>query len=1166
MLQDLVQDTPYEIGDKNITARKPSVTPYPEIQLADLIPVYPDSDNRHIQALLSSKWEFKQFRTERQENPWAEGQTLYRHQRFTATFLKEYDRALLFHETGTGKTCSLVTGGESLKGTRIRGVHYIVPSSLKGEVKRQLACTCTHDVYASEEILKNAASLQGQRIAVSVKINKWYQVISYATFAGILRELSDSELIEQYSDVAIFLDEPQTVNISEIEETTLEERKGRNEERQLKRQRKEEGITEKEQKILAGLKGSTKYSGNVPDKQEITRQLRRLTKLGQRNKVVVATATTMINSTDELGYILSFLLPKEKRKSLKRENLDTIELKDMEKYYRGYVSYVRSLDTGAILKYQGQPVGGETEITDEEGNIRVHEYQSVVYFSEMSEYQREAYYRVGGESSEGINVPANQASNIVFPDLNRTDRRGTIGNSDDYVTKFKNGYFKATDNFDILLDLESGVPVKKYSTKYADVLALLQENFSSQDKIENRGNIFIYGEYIKGSLDVLTVLLEKVLSMEPFNPSQDVFTGEGGVVASYCSASGADKGRVLTLDLSDGSEDRPYRYAFYSGELSEKQKENVKKAMNSYENRHGGIIKVFVATPVAGIGISVNNVVQAHITSPSWNRSKEYQAISRFLRATSYFDLLNERPEGQKVIEVKVYKHAAVPLSGSNDAGIDVNRYRVSEDKDIPIKRQERMMKQCAVDCYVNYHKNHDKEDVDYSERCDYAKCNYLCYPSVKAEEKGKLVDLSTDFSTFNLLYAESYILNIISDIKLLYRKNFSLSASEIYQLLLQQYGESSDEFQYLIYMALERMIYEKQTFLNRLGYTCFLVSGGDKYYSSRFYPHDSLVDPFADIYNDRVIGNTSTRLLESSKINLPEIFERISSLRLAGIPLDITDLSMLVEGCILNPGLPFAKEVLELYRNGIFDLPDMTEEVLQVTYVKKLGRPSKKDTGTKVRKAITLTVNEEKSRERVTVHSLYTTATYGPSHSTISRYTNASGRLRILRPSEGVGWRDVTEKEDPVYAPIVASRIKDIIGEYAVSQYYGIMITDGIFRIVDTKLGEGSTKKTQQSRGKECEHYKNVETIVMMWVLEGPLPDGSYVEELVPDKIRHRDLVKEIKSRPDSKGLKVDINKWSDEQLTFYLEWIEEGSKSGDLCQRVRDLMEEKDLIMRLY
>src|SRR5690606_17338102 len=91
-----------------------------------------------------------------------------------------------------------------------------------------------------------------------------------------------------------------------------------------------------------------------------------------------------------------------------------------------------------------------------------------------------------------------------------------------------------------------------------------------------------------------------------------------------------------------------------------------------------------------------------------------------------------ERSAENVRIDVRIYRHAAIPLlsvvpEGVEVTSIDLQMYRISEYKDRRIKRVMRIMKQCAIGCQIHYRRNVRDTDVDGSAACDYDVCRYPC-------------------------------------------------------------------------------------------------------------------------------------------------------------------------------------------------------------------------------------------------------------------------------------------------------------------------------------------------------------------------------------------------------------------------------------------------------
>lgn len=209
-------------------------------------------------------------------------------------------------------------------------------------------------------------------------------------------------------------------------------------------------------------------------------------------------------------------------------------------------------------------------------------------------------------------------------------------------------------------------------------------------------------------------------------------------------------------------------YIIYTGTIG-----NVESIehMRDEANMHGHKVKAIIGTTITGQGVDFKWVRQVHIVDPWHNNTRIYQAIGRGIRFCSHVDLA---PDERNVTVFKYCSTVPVftdsPLVISDEAietedprtlsedmteildeqviisdegemveleftyrdllteTMDEKMYNRVVNKDIYIKRIERVLKEVAVDCalnrYINYYGDNDE---DYSRECDYDVCNYSC-------------------------------------------------------------------------------------------------------------------------------------------------------------------------------------------------------------------------------------------------------------------------------------------------------------------------------------------------------------------------------------------------------------------------------------------------------
>ena len=82
--------------------------------LHDMIPSYTDQNNEDIQYQTSERREFYELKSSVKEKPPEDG-GFFLHQNLFMRYARQYDRIFNIHETGTGKTGSIINLAEHYK-------------------------------------------------------------------------------------------------------------------------------------------------------------------------------------------------------------------------------------------------------------------------------------------------------------------------------------------------------------------------------------------------------------------------------------------------------------------------------------------------------------------------------------------------------------------------------------------------------------------------------------------------------------------------------------------------------------------------------------------------------------------------------------------------------------------------------------------------------------------------------------------------------------------------------------------------------------------------------------------------------------------------------------------------------------------------------------------
>lgn len=247
----------------------------------------------------------------------------------------------------------------------------------------------------------------------------------------------------------------------------------------------------------------------------------------------------------------------------------------------------------------------------------------------------------------------------------------------------------------------------------------------------------------------------------------------------------------------------------------------INQVYNDPVNKYGDLIQVIVASRIVSEGISFKATRQFHNMTPWWNETQTTQAEGRVIRAFAH-DIFTDPDEKF----VKIFRWCSMSRN-KNFPSIDFEMYKLSEDKDYPIKQVERLLKEAAVDCGLNAARNmRPGIDQDGSRACDYQKCVYKCddlpaswYMPGEAGPDKPLID-----DTYNLYYAREQIDDIKSEIRQLFRTRFAYDLFE-----LQPIFRSAPIL--VLLRALKEIIDQSMPILNKYGIMSYLQESQNLYF-----------------------------------------------------------------------------------------------------------------------------------------------------------------------------------------------------------------------------------------------------------------------------------------------------------------------------------------------
>jgi len=1067
-------------------------------QVKDFIYNYRPQSAKDIQTYISGRYEFRQLASDIKEPIPKRGEK-YTHQEFIVRYMKAYDRLLMMHDTGTGKSCGSLGSAESFREewlsstadyvtTYLRGqpgnirrvVIFTKSETLEYEFRNQLVCKCTKpETY--EQRIRGTKQGQGAENAITRSLGKFYDFERYGAFGNAMKKMpmSDTVLKQKYSNTLFICDEIQD--------------------------------------LITGNRANISEKDKEDDKSSYA-ALQHLFRVVPDIKVILMSATPMIDQAREIIPIMNLILP-ENNQIPQNIDLSTATLEQMEPYFRGMVSFVRALDTGAVPVYQGDALSNQ---------IGVKVFKSPMVPDGI---QRKSYiqYANGELVKNSFESNTQQAGLFVFPN-------GSIGTKgmETYFISGGDGTYQWVHD-DVLA--RSNIPslsrqlegpnalenLRRMSTKFATVIDLLTAN---------SGSHFIYTDYVEVGTNILGLILDRFQLngqyYERFTGKTAAFNKSFSGNMEYCSA-GSSTGQI-----SPGFMARP-RYAIINSGVNGKQRQNILELMNSPANMYGDYIKVLVVSRTARTGINVNNIQSGHLLGPSWNQSNTYQALSRFLRATSHAAIIEDImiKEHKKLEDVRltvnIYQHCIVD-NISHEETVDEHLYRLSAEKDYDIKRIFRFMKQCAVDCQIHKRRNVRLTDEPYTAVCDYQECDYAC---VDPEPT------SVDYSAFNAIYSDGDVNRVIDIIKDYFKTHYQVSYNEMVSWVGKNIKHDTTEVKFLTDRAIRQLVDRRKVIYDRYNFRCYLQEDGANLYIQRDFPTDTTGTHYASLsyYASSVIGIKTKSLdvyLRSVKANIaPEItniingFKDILDLYFYLRTLDIDTMSAILEDAMVNRCIRHNTEdrvsewVIRCLSPYIYwfaePIAELEAQKLSIE-PSKLEKAAKQGVGFKKKNVVR--VDQQAIGGWVYIHTLYGLETGGVEYNTTAKKSRSLNKMRIMNASDGY-FREAMPYEISIYIPKIQEVKKERIQPYTDQSLYGIYDSyTQLFRLVDLTKNTTIGDLRSDSRGKVCKDWSPIELINILKTTGYKLKPSTVTESQMRNEL--------AKTKIDTMGMDAETLRYA--------------------------------------
>ena len=643
---------------------------------------------------------------------------LTNNQQFLKNFINDrtpYNGILVFHGVGVGKTCSAVNISSSFREAYYKKDNKKIICLVSKNIQEGWKNT----IYDPDENKKGnqcsgnsfdnyfSSSRKPTKIKVNKLIREYYDFFGYQEFANRVKKI-----IKKATDKSMNIQEKTRIE-KEVISQHFSNRLLIIDEVHNLRDEKDTYIDDSEEQE------------DISDTKEI---VRKVIKYSENMKLVLLSATPLFNKSTEIVWLLNLLLTNDNRPEL--EIKDIFDNNDgeyvltkkgeeiLQNKSRSYISYlrgenpisfpirlypdinkdkkcIRSMNIGKHEEYLKDidfstfpKIGfnGETPVKDFK---LLKLYKSNFKEKSSQENLYKQFYNTLKDnklslSERNIGI---QLSNIVFTD---------DPNEDDYSDYYGQRGFeqivKGTKSFKYI---DPDKPL--FSPKYlGDISCKISNTLNSLKKDKAEGIIFIYSDYIYSGVLPIALALEHI-GFEKYGGSNLLNYPEWVKDGNPLKM----KGEPIDYQwkkISQKKKDEKFKRAKYillTGNKTFSPNNDTDIKAVKTDNKDGEKIKIIIGNSVTREGIDFKNIREIHIIDPWYHLYKIEQIIGRGIRYCSH----NEHEELEKR-NVTVYNHVA--MLDDNIDSVDTDTYRMAEEKAEDIGKIEMIMKQNAIDAYLN--------------------------------------------------------------------------------------------------------------------------------------------------------------------------------------------------------------------------------------------------------------------------------------------------------------------------------------------------------------------------------------------------------------------------------------------------------------------------------
>lgn len=500
---------------------------------------------------------------------------------------------------------------------------------------------------------------------------------------------------------------------------------------------------------------------------EYTRRFLELTRASQRYKLLLLSATPMVNRAYNIVSFSNLLFPENPIRRSDLFNSDGNLKSDtaLIKRFYGHISYVRSFNEKFFPRviYMGKDLPDLPQIR----LIRIP----------MSPEQYETYRQHWHEKST---MAVKNIADFIFPPV-QENSLPWFSNLESRIAslpieyRLKWGietYSKYGDTFVTgkFLELTDSKRSKKQANGGLHGLETWSPKFARllENIIAEPYQAFVFSKFVNNSgIKLISEMLRRNGFID-YNeePRDDTLDYTCTMTFREWKKKNKD-GRDPTLSEEQSPREfHAARFMLYYKNIPRETQESVIRRFNSPENVDGRLIRVILGSELTKESLDLKRIRSIHVVNYQENMARLDQIYGRGIRYMSHDDL----PYGGKYVRIYNYvisipkkeKTRSEITPSNTEYSMEELEYIKDVREDIKIQHIQRLLKMSAVDCSFNRETNRLSSTYDYTRMCNYEKCDIPCIDS-------KIKEGKYDPIMYRLFYYETEMYNIFMYLKNLF-------------------------------------------------------------------------------------------------------------------------------------------------------------------------------------------------------------------------------------------------------------------------------------------------------------------------------------------------------------------------------------------------------------